>query len=58
MIGLKAWSYAGYAMFLLLYVALLVAGAVNVVIMNTILVVLAVFVLCLFISRLILTKIM
>ena len=31
MIGLKCWSYAGYAMFILLYIALLFAGAVNVV---------------------------
>lgn len=58
MIGLKAWSYAGYAMFLILYVALLVMGAVNVVVMNTLLAVLGVFALCLFISRIVLTKIM
>lgn len=58
MIGLKCWSYAGYAMFILLYIALLFAGAVNVVVMNTILVTLAGFAICLFISRLILNKIM
>lgn len=58
MIGLKAWSYAGYAMFLILYVALLFAGAINVIIMNTLLVVLGAFALCLFFARVILTKIM
>lgn len=58
MIGLKAWSYAGYAMFILLYIALLFAGAINVMIMNTILVILASFALCLFIAKCILNKIM
>lgn len=58
MIGLMTWSYAGYAMFILLYVAQMVAGVFNVVVMNTLLVVLAVFALSLFVSRVILTKIM
>ena len=58
MIGLKSWSYAGYAMFILLYIALLFAGTINVIVMNTILVILAGFAICLFISKLILNKIM
>lgn len=58
MIGLKCWSYAGYAMFVLLYIALLFAGAWNVVVMNTLLVILAAYALCLLISRCILSKIM
>lgn len=58
MIGLKSWSYAGYAMFLLLYIALLFAGCMNVIVMNTILVILAVFALCLFVSKSILKAIM
>lgn len=58
MIGLKVWSYAGYAMFLILYVALLIAGAINVIVMNTLLVVLGVYALCLFVARVVLTKIM
>ena len=58
MIGLKSWSYAGYTMFILLYIALLFAGSINLLIMNTILVILAGFALCLFISRCILNKIM
>lgn len=58
MIGLKCWSYAGYAMFILLYIALLFAGTINVIVMNTILVILAGFAICLFISKLILNKIM
>ncbi len=58
MIGLKTWSYAGYAMFIILYVALLIAGAINVVIMNTLLAVLAAFALCLFVVGTILKKVM
>lgn len=58
MIGLKCWSYAGYAMFILLYIALLFAGAVDVLVMNTILVILVAFAICLFVSRLVLEKIM
>lgn len=58
MIGLKSWSYAGYAMFILLYIALLFAGAINVIVMNTLLVVLGAFAICLFISKCILKKIM
>lgn len=58
MIGLKSWSYAGYAMFILLYISLLFAGAINVIVMNTLLVILAAFAICLFISKCILMKIM
>ena len=58
MIGLKSWSYTGYAMFLLLYIALLFAGAMNVIVMKTILGILAAFAVCLFISRCVLNKIM
>ena len=58
MIGLKTWSYAGYAMFILLYIAQMVAGAFNVMVMNTLLAVLRVFALCLFFSRVILSKLM
>lgn len=58
MIGLKSWSYTGYAMFLFLYIALLFAGAMNVIVMKTILGILATFAICLFISRCVLNKIM
>lgn len=58
MIGLKSWSYSGYAMFVLLYIALLAAGAVNELIMCTILVIIAVFAVCLLVTKYILTKIM
>lgn len=58
MIGLKSWSYAGYAMFLLLYIALLFAGVINIIIMKTILGILAAFAVCLLISRCVLKKIM
>jgi len=58
MIGLKTWSYAGYAMFILLYVAQMVAGMFNVMVMNTLLTVLGLFALCLFVSRMVLSKLM
>lgn len=58
MIGLKTWSYAGYAMFILLYIAQMVAGVFNVLVMNTLLATLALFALCLFVSRVILSKLM
>lgn len=58
MIGLKSWSYTGYIMFILLYAALLFAGAMNVLVMKTILAILAAFAVCLFLSRCILSKIM
>jgi len=58
MIGLKTWSYAGYAMFILLYVAQMVAGMFNVLVMNTLLTVLGLFALCLFFSRVVLSKLM
>ena len=58
MIGLKSWSYTGYIMFILLYIALLFAGAINVLVMKTILAILAAFAVCLFLSRCILSKIM
>lgn len=57
-IGLKSRSYAGYAMFILLYIALLVAGTMNVLAMKTILFILGAFAVCLFISRCVLEKIM
>lgn len=58
MIGLKCWSYSGYAMFILLYIALLFAGAINVLVMNTILVIIGLFAICLLISKYVLNKIM
>ncbi len=51
MIGLKSWSYAGYAMFHLLYIALLFTSTLNVIVMKTIFGILAAFAVCLFISR-------
>lgn len=52
MIGLKTWSYTGYAMFILLYVGLLVAGFISEMVLNTILVILGVYALCLFFAGL------
>lgn len=48
MIGLKTWSYAGYAMFILLYAGMLVAAFISELILNTLLVTLGVYALCIF----------
>lgn len=56
MIGLKTWSYAGYTMFVLLYVAMLVAGMINTVVMQTILIIIAVYALCILIFTKLLQK--
>lgn len=58
MIGLKTWSYAGYAMFVVLYVGMLVAGFVGEMVLNTLLVTLGLYALCLFFARVYCTKIM
>lgn len=52
MIGLKTWSYTGYAMFIILYAGLLVAGFISELVLNTILVILGVYALCLFFAGL------
>jgi len=52
MIGLKTWSYAGYAMFVLLYIGMLVAGFISEMVMNTLLATIGVFALCIFFAGL------
>lgn len=58
MIGLRSWAYAGYSMFLLLYLSILVSGFISMTILKVLLVVLAVFGLLLFCFSLILRKLM
>ncbi|MBQ4536536.1 MAG: hypothetical protein II994_02825 [Lachnospiraceae bacterium] len=48
MISLKTWSYAGYAMFILLYAGMLVAAFISELVLNTLLVTLGVYALCIF----------
>lgn len=43
MLGLRSWAYSGYAMFLFLYIGILVAGFINVTVMKTLLAVMAVY---------------
>lgn len=52
LIGLKTWSYTGYAMFLILYVGLLVGGFIGETVLNTILVIIGIYALCLFLAGL------
>lgn len=51
MIGLKTWSYAGWIMFIALYVGMLIAGFISEIVLNTLLIVLAVYALCIFFAR-------
>lgn len=51
MIGSKTWSYAGYAMFIVLYAGILVGGFIGDLVLNTLLVILGVYALCLFFAR-------
>jgi len=58
MIGLKTWSYAGYAMFVLLYIGMLAAGFISEVVMKTLLVIMGVYALCIFFAGLYCKKVM
>jgi len=52
LIGMKTWSYTGYAMLLILYVGLLVGGFIGETVLNTILVIIGIYALCLFLAGL------
>ena len=58
MLGLRSMAYAGYAMLVILYIGILVSGFISIIILKTLLVILAVYVLVLFIFRMILQKTM
>lgn len=48
MLGLRSWAYTGYAMFLLLYIGVLVSGFISMTVMKVLLVVMAVYAILLF----------
>lgn len=58
LIGLKSWSYTGYIMFLLLYLALMIAAVVNELVMKTILVIFLCFAACILVTRFVLKRVM
>ncbi len=58
MIGLRSWAYAGYTLFLFLYLAILVSGFLSMTVLKVLLAVMAVFGLTLFFFSLILRKLM
>lgn len=58
MIGLRCWAYAGYTMFLLLYVGMLFSGLVSATLLKILLVIAGVFALLLLIFRIILQRCM
>ena len=56
MLGLRSWAYAGYTM--LLYIGILISGFISILILKTLLIILAVYVVVLFVFRMILQKTM
>ena len=56
LLGLRSWAYAGYGMFLLLYLGMIACAFVSLTIMKTLLVVSAVFALLLLFFRVLLQK--
>lgn len=51
LLGLRCWAYAGYSMFLLLYLGMLASGFISVTVVRTLMVVSAVYALLLFLFR-------
>lgn len=58
MIGLKTWSYTGYIMLLVLYAGMLVGGFIGELVLNTILVIIGIYSLCIFLTGLYVKKTM
>lgn len=58
MLGLRCWSYAGYTMFVLLYIVMLIAGFISETVLLVLQAVIIMFALLLLIFRLILKRIM
>ena len=58
MLGLRSWAYAGYTMLLLLYIGILISGFISILILKTLLIILAVYVVVLLVFRMILQKTM
>ena len=58
MLGHRSWAYAGYTMLLLLYIGILISGFISILILKTLLIILAVYVVVLFVFRMILQKTM
>ena len=56
LIGLKCWAVSGYAMFLLLYLGVLVSGFVNMTVSRVLLATVAVFAVLLGVSRLVIGR--
>lgn len=58
LLGLRCWAYTGYAMFLLLYVGMLIGGFISLTVVVVLQTVLAVYALLLLIFRMILARCM
>lgn len=58
LLGLRCWAYTGYAMFLVLYVAVLISGFISATVMVVLQVVIGVYALILLFFRVLLNKCM
>lgn len=58
LLGLRSWAYAGYAMFLVLYVGMLVSGFISMTVMMVLQAVIAAYALMLLLFRILLTRCM
>ena len=56
MLGLRCWAYAGYSMFLFLYVGILISGFISLTAMRVLMAVMAVFGLLMLVFRRVLQK--
>ena len=58
LLGLRCWAYAGYSMFLLLYLGILIGGFINQTVVTVLLLVMAVYAVLLLLFRMILSRMM
>ncbi|MEG0566039.1 MAG: hypothetical protein RR590_07440 [Hungatella sp.] len=56
MLGLRSWAYAGYSMFVLLYIGMLISALVSVIVLKVLLVIAAGYGLLLLLFRILLQK--
>ncbi len=58
LLGLRCWAYAGYSMFLLLYLGILIGGFISQTVVTVLLLVMAVYAVLLLLFRMILSRMM
>lgn len=56
MLGLRCWAYAGYGMFIFLYIGMMISGLISALVLKTLLVITGVYALLLLIFKILLQK--